>query len=352
MQRIRLRPFFLKLIWNRVLQHLLFWIVSFVILVNFFSTSNEIQKIDYIYTGIFHVSLLTGVYFNLYILIPGLLRKERYIYYLLSLGVLTVLSAEFNIITFDHIIDLVLPGYYFISYYEFADILKFLVVYLGLTSLLKLAKGWFSLIEANQKMLKIEQEKTQAELKALKSQINPHFLFNSLNSIYSLAMKNSKHTPGVILLLSELMRYMLYESNTNLVPLKKEIRYLENYVELQKLRTDEKSDIRIKVKGKVEDQKIAPLLFLPFIENSFKHGIKGETTGGFVHICLTIFDNELSMEIENNKGKVDEVEKDKLKGIGLKNAKRRLELLYPGKHELRLQDQAKTFKIELQLDLS
>lgn len=180
----------------RILQHLAFWVISFFILVRFFNTSNQVEKIDVIYTLIFHVSLLTGVYINLLVLIPLLLRKKRYLLYSLLLVVTIAGASGFNLITFDKWIDYILPGYYFISFYDFIDILKFVLIYVSLTTLLKLSKGWFMLLEANQQLLKVEQEKTKTELLALRSQINPHFLFNSLNSIYSLAMKGSKKHPG------------------------------------------------------------------------------------------------------------------------------------------------------------
>jgi len=336
----------------RILQHILFWILSFLILVRFFNTSNQVEKIDVIYTLIFHVSLLTGVYINLLVLIPYLLRKKKYLLYSLLLVVTIAGTSGFNLITFDKWIDYVLPGYYFISFYDFADILKFVVIYISLTTLLKLSKGWFMLVEANQQLMKIEQEKTKTELLALRSQINPHFLFNSLNSIYSLAMKGSKKTPKIILLLSDLMRYMLYETNEELVPLKKEIQYLENYIELQKLRTEENANITFQMNGKADDQEIAPLIFLPFVENGFKHGIKGETSGGYVNINFHISEGTASMEITNNKGTVDEVEKNELKGIGLANARRRLELSYPGKHELDIMDTDDVFKVKLKIELS
>ncbi len=336
----------------RILQHLVFWLLSFFILVRFFNTSNQVEKIDVIYTLIFHVSLLAGVYINLILLIPHFLRKKKYLLYTLLLMVTIAGASGFNLITFDKWIDYVLPGYYFISYYEFSDILKFVMIYVGLTTLLKLSKGWFMLLETNQQLIKVEQEKTKTELLALRSQINPHFLFNSLNSIYSLAMKGSEKTPKIILLLSDLMRYMLYETNAELVPLQKEIRYIENYIELQKLRSEENTDISFQLEGKIIDQKIAPLIFLPFVENSFKHGVKGETSGGYVNINLHITDGLVSLKLINNKGTVDEVEKNELKGIGLANVRRRLELSYPEKHELKITENDEEFVVDLELNIS
>jgi hypothetical protein len=248
--------------------------------VNFFSTSNKVEKIDYIYTALFHVSLATAVYLNIWVLVPRVLQQGRYLIYFVCLLALIFFGALFNQVTFNHLVDLVLPGYYFISFYDIGDILKFVFIYVALTSLLKLSKGWFLLTQAEKQIMLIRQEKVESELKALKSQINPHFLFNSLNNIYSLSMGESGKAPAAILKLSDLMRYMLYESNEEKVPLKKEIDFLENYIDLQRLRSDQRSKIEYNRDGSPGGLKIAPLLFLPLVENSFKHGIKGDTAGG------------------------------------------------------------------------
>ncbi len=334
------------------MQHILFWTASYVFLVNFFSTSNRVEKIDYIYTTLFHVSLVTAVYLNIWILIPKVLQKGKYLVYFLCLLALIYTGAQFNQVTFSHLVDLVLPGYYFISFYDIGDILKFVFVYVALTSLLKLSKGWFLLTRAEKQIMLINQMKVESELKALKSQIHPHFLFNSLNNIYSLSMGESGKAPAAILKLSGLMRYMLYESNEEKVPLKKEIDFLENYIDLQRLRSDRRSKIEYNRDGSPGRLIIAPLLFLPLVENSFKHGIKGDPAGGYVKINMEIVENDLELSIENNKGKVDEIEDLENSGIGLANVKRRLELLYPKKGMLEIHDTGSDFKVKLKLELT
>ncbi len=346
-----LRRFFLELAGNRWVQHLLFWTASYLFLVHFFASTDRAEKIDYIYAALFHASLLFAVYLNIWLLIPRLLQKGRYLVYILSLVALVVASVLFNQATFNYLVDLFLPGYYFISYYETVDILKFMVVYVALTSLLKLSKGWFMLMRTEQQLMAIRQEKTETELKALKSQINPHFLFNSLNNIYSLSLSSSGKTPAAILKLSELMRYMLYESNEEKVPLKEEIRFLENYIELQKLRVDRRSRIEYRRKGKPAGKQIAPLLFLPFVENAFKHGVKGDPSGGYVRIELAIHNGNVDLYVENNRGSVDSIETDAYNGIGLSNARRRLDLIYPGSYELDIRDKEEVFGVSLKLEL-
>jgi sensor histidine kinase YesM len=350
--QLKLRELLFKIAAIRILQHLLFWALSFVILLFFFNTSNKIEKIDIIYTAIFHVSLITGVYLNLLILIPLFLKKDRYLLYLLSLAVVIAGTAGFNLVTFNKLIDYVLPGYYFISYYEFNDILIFVIVYVGLTTLLKLSKSWFLLMEADRKLFRAEKEKISNELLALRSQINPHFLFNSLNSVYSLALHQSTKTPAVILKISDLMRYMLYEANEENVPLKNELHFIENYFELQKLRSDEKTEINLNITGQAGNLKIAPLLFLPFIENSFKHGVKGDPESGFTRISINIGEEDIQLDVINNKGQIDKIEKTEFQGIGLQNARRRLELLYPEKHVLLIKDNDSSFEVKLKVDLS
>lgn len=347
-----IRKHFLKLAGNRTLQHILFWIASYVFLVNFFSTSNRVEKIDYIYTGLFHVSLVTAVYLNIWILIPRVLQKGKYLVYFLCLLALIYTGAQFNQLTFNHLVDLVLPGYYFISFYDIGDILKFVFVYVALTSLLKLSKGWFLLTRAEKQIMQINQKKVESELQALKSQINPHFLFNSLNNIYSLSMTESGKAPAAILKLSDLMRYMLYDSNEEKVSLKQEIAFLENYIELQRLRSDRNAKIDYSKEGSPGGLKIAPLLLLPLVENSFKHGIKGDPDGGYVRINMDIRESKLELSLENNKGKVDEVEELKNSGIGLANVKRRLELLYPKQSMLDIHDSGSDFIVKLKLELT
>ncbi len=350
--QLKLRELLIRISRIRILQHLLFWTLSFVILLYFFNTSNKIEKIDIIYTVIFHVSLITGVYLNLLILIPLFLKKDRYLLYLFGLTAVIAGTAGFNLLTFNKLVDYVLPGYYFISYYEFDDILIFVIVYSGLTTLLKLSKSWFLLIEADRKLIRAEKEKISNELLALRSQINPHFLFNSLNSVYSLALHQSAKTPAVILKISDLMRYMLYEANEEKVPLKDELNFIENYFELQKLRSDEKAEINLNITGQTVNLKIAPLLFLPFIENSFKHGVKGDPESGFTRIGISVTDEYIQLAVINNKGKIEKIEKSEYQGIGLQNARRRLELLYPGKHVLLIDDKDSSFEVKLKVDLS
>ena len=333
---------------NRIFLHILFWLLSFYILLNLFSDSSEISKVDYIYTAIFLVSIVLAVYLNLFILVPTLLKPRKFIIYSVSLLVVLAIGALFNLILFNKLIDFMLPGYYFISYYSYFDILKFFIVFLTVTTLLKLSKEWFQLVETENKLNRIEKEKVEIELKGLRSQVNPHFLFNSLNVIYSLVLKESNEAPETITKLSDILRYVLYDSNSNKVKISSEIELINNYINIQKHRVDSSSKIEFtnNIKNDIE---IPPLLFLPLVENSFKHGVKGDISNTFVTINLSEVGNEIIFEIENNKGFDSKVEGVPNGGIGINNIKQRLELLMPDNYTLDIFDNKNTFKVILKL---
>jgi two-component system, LytTR family, sensor kinase len=332
------------LIRNRMLQHALFWSLSFLILTNILKVSVDIKPIDLIYTAIFLVPIIAVVYFNLRILMPLFFEREKYVMYALLVVALIVAGSGFYLLLFDKWIDYIFRGYYFIAFYSFWDISLYFAIYLLLTSLLHLARGWFRLQE-------MESEKRKAELKALQTQINPHFLFNSLNSIYSLARKSSKQVPDKIVQLSDLLRHIIYDSERDFIPLEKEVQMIRNYIELQNLRTTKPKQIKLEIEGDFNGKSIAPMVMLPFIENSFKHGLKGGAENAFVNIRIKVFSKSLNLEIENSKGKA--VEPESLnRGIGVENVKKRLDLIYPGRHKLKIKDESESFKVHLRIELT
>jgi sensor histidine kinase YesM len=341
---------FLKIIKTQWIQHLGFWFLSFYILLNVLRLNNEIQKIDLIYTALFSINILAVVYVNLKILIPRFLAKKKYAWFSILSFLNLLLFSDLNIWLFNYFVDYILPNYYFISYYELEDILKFHLAFLVLTTLIKLSKAWFKMQETEKKIAQVNEEKITAELEALKSQINPHFLFNSLNNIYSLSRKSSKKTSDSILILSDMMRYVLYETRSKTVKLSDEVKFMNNFVELQKLRIDERSSIEFKVDLDNDKLKMAPLIFLPFLENSFKHGVKGNIGNTYAKFELKSVKTELLFIAENSKAQSDILD-EKNQGVGLENVKRRLEILYPQKHELVIEDQEDIFKINLKLVL-
>ncbi|MBV7529784.1 sensor histidine kinase [Chitinophaga sp. sic0106] len=339
-----------QLFQNRIFQHVLFWCISYYYLLYFFSVESP-EKIDVIYNTVFHLPLVMGVYLNLSLLIPRLLRRSQFFVYAITVALLIAMMAGFNMLLFNKVVDYIFPGYFFISYYSFAELVQFSLIYVGLTTLLKLSRGWFQLMESENRLMRLQNEKADTELLYLKSQINPHFLFNTLNSIYSLSLRKDEKVPPTLLKLAAVMRYMIYESNDTLVPLESEINYLRDYIALHQVRHAGKADICFVVNGDPGKRRVAPFMFIVFVENGFKHGVEAGISDTFLHVSLNISGRELYLSVKNNKGLVDETENGAYKGLGLENVKRRLDMLYPGHHQLQITEDATTYAVALQLQL-
>jgi LytS/YehU family sensor histidine kinase len=206
--------------------------------------------------------------------------------------------------------------------------------------------------DLNFKLAKIERQKLEAELKTLKGQLNPHFLFNSLNNIYSLALIKSDKVPDLILKLSDLMRHIIYESKENFIPLEKEIDFVNNFIELQKIRTSDSVQITYETIGTIPIAEIVPLLFEPFIDNAFKHGLPATGDSDFIRIKFDFTTpGFLLFSIENNYEDAATWNK-KNSGIGIKNVKQRLKYLYnPSDYKLNVQKENNIFRVSLQLKL-
>ncbi|SDS40227.1 sensor histidine kinase [Winogradskyella sediminis] len=206
---------------------------------------------------------------------------------------------------------------------------EFIALYFVLV-FISIAQWLFKQIKA---LIRLKNEKAKTELMHLKSQVNPHFFFNMLNNLYGLVDKDSKKAQQLILKLSDMMRYSIYDGEKDRVLLSEEITYLENYIELHKMRYHKAIDIQFNIDTNDTDYEIMPLLFIILLENAFKHGVENLRENAYVHITLTAHNNEVTFEIENN---FDEAQDNPETGIGLKNLKRRLELVYPKKHTLTL----------------
>ncbi|NEM97822.1 sensor histidine kinase [Pontibacter burrus] len=191
----------------------------------------------------------------------------------------------------------------------------------------------------------LENQKLVAELAFLKSQVNPHFLFNTLNNIYSLAYKQSPETPDAIMKLSLLMRYMLYESNDTLVSLQKEVEHIHNFIDLQRLRLREHTSIQFNIEGDIEGKQIAPMLMMTLVENAFKHGLVSKNEIGIL-INLIVSDKYLLFSTVNN---ISNHKKRDFGGIGLQNLRQRLRLLYPNRHNLSSEEKDGVFYATMKL---
>ena len=218
----------------------------------------------------------------------------------------------------------------------------------GLFLAIVIAKNLFRQQEL---LLKTQQEKLAAELEALKAQVHPHFLFNTLNNLYALTRRQAPEAPNVVLRLSNLLSYVLYECNAPEVPLNQEIQFLKNYVALEQLRYGDRLDVSLNFTGDIHGQKIAPLLLIPFLENAFKHGTSEQLDQSWISLNLAVEGHTLTFQLLNSRDP-DGDETHLLGGIGLQNVRKRLDLLYPDRHDLRVQADADTFMVTLKLELS
>ena len=300
-----------------------------------------------------YLILILFFYFHYYFLIPRFLFKKKYFLYfswiLISFATITILPKiiinymetfhpEFEILPDNldnfsfhsrHVIQQIISHYFF----------QFLMV-ITFSFLLKIYNRW----------KQTEKEKLVTELSYLKAQMNPHFLFNTLNSIYSLAIQEkSNHTANAIVKLSGMMRYVFRESETDFILLEKEINYISDYIDLQKLRLEDTIDLSFEVSGDTSNKKIAPFLLIHFIENAFKYGVNPEKKST-VKLSINIVKNELTFIVDNNKVNTT-FEASSKNGLGIENTKQRLQLLYPSSHQLIITEKETQFIVFLKLIL-
>jgi two-component system, LytTR family, sensor kinase len=332
------------------LHHLLFWLAYFSFWTLLFS--NELP-IYVSMTNAFITISIHGIasYFNIYVLFNNLLRQKQYVSYVIAV-VLTILLTSLVWMLTIYAVN----NNYFGSLKNPWDQKFFLPMILSvsytmaITMSLKMVKQWYERERVTQHLERINME---TELKYLKSQINPHFLFNSLNSLYALTLAKSEKAPELVLKLSEILRYVLYEGGEKWVSLEKEISYLKSYLDLEQIRNGDRLSIDFQILGDVKGKNVAPMLFLTFLENSFKHGIRQKTSAGYVKLEMTIDEMELDFCIKNSKPINKNGKKiNGVGGIGLENIRKRLNLLYPQKHVLEIQDEDDEYEVNLHLTLT
>ncbi len=340
----------------KIIGHILFWFGSISLLSLIFSLYEDGIHIDLVFKALItNIGFAIGVYSNLYILVPRFLRKKNYIFYFFWLIVLLSLSSVFIQFIFIYPLHgLFNETSQFTSFNSTLHSAFFFatLIYVLTTSFLKFIKEWLSMQDLNLKLVKSERQKLEAELKSLKGQLNPHFLFNSLNNIYSLALSKSDKVPELILKLSDLMRHIIYESKENYISLEKEIEFVDNFIALQKIRTSDQTQIKYSITGKVPSGKIAPLLFEPFIDNAFKHGLPGTTNSDFISINIDFSETDfLNFKLENNYESIENWNQ-KNSGIGIDNVKQRLKFLYTAEeYKLTISKKKQIFSVFLKLKI-
>lgn len=327
--------------------HTLFWIILLAILV--ISDFNKVGWPLVFFQKSIDIAFYAAIiYINLLYLIPNFLSQKKFWTYvallIVAVLILTPIKIAIQVMLFS---DTPTFQNYFIENQSYFFMSMFMVG--SSSTIYGIISDWF--IHQSEKM-ELQTQTMQSELKFLKSQINPHFLFNTLNNLYALTLKKSDDAPEIVLKLSEMMRYMLYECNEKTVPLLKEVSYMKNYLDLERLRQHDMIDIQMDVTGRIEDQRIAPLLLIPFIENSFKHGLSNQIHHGWVNITMHIEGDQLRFVIENSKGPTQPKQLHrKSGGIGLVNVRRRLNLIYDDQYKLDIKNEPNSYLVALNLNL-
>ncbi len=310
--------------------------------------ANEFKSAFYLELALLPGRLL-AVYFNYFVLLPKLLIHRHLTRYIVFTCITILLGALLHrIMMFAFAYEIIFPGWDPGQFWEAFRILRDamlitspMVFIIGMT----IVTRW---ITSERMADKLKSEKLEAELGYLRSQINPHFFFNTLNNLYGLALKKSDKTPELIMKLSELMSYILYDADKSEIPLTKELDQIKRYIALENVRFEGRFKVQLDVKGKIKSLSIPPLILLPFVENGFKHGIHQSTDEGWMTIIVDCTEDLLRYEVRNSLGKSESDEKG---GLGIENLKRRLDLLFPGRYELDCTKEENQFIATLILDL-
>ena len=334
--------------------HVLFWSVYF--LLNILRWGNYFD--DYLYslkTNIigFPVHMIL-VYLNIIVLMPRFVYKRKYFMYIIFLiaSLLLMVFMKFNL-TFFLVSENIWPeGPSVIHDFTFSYAIDMMIGELYVITFVTAIKITMDWLEEQKRVAALEKMHSDTELLFLRSQISPHFFFNTLNNIYSLSIEKSEKTPRIILKLSELMRYLLYETKTKRQSLEKEIICIQNYLDLERIRYGELLKINMNISGDILDKKIAPILLLSFVENAFKHGANKNIGNVTIDIYFKIVNNFLFFTISNP---ISEITKHKLVinhsgGIGLNNVKKRLALGYDSdEYDLKIDNEDKLFTVKLKI---
>ncbi|MBD2701772.1 histidine kinase [Spirosoma sp. BT702] len=326
-------------------RHLLFWLTvnTGLSVAHSMSISRFWENVQTTYLFLPYNMIL--VYAALYWVLTPILQNQyrpfvyRLLIYLIGGWIFTYLYRAFVLIPFRTGKLALFP-----TYHEIFTLGAWIIglVVVGVAVGVKLYRFWYQREQANQRLIR---ETLTVELQVLKAQIHPHFLFNTLNNLYSLTLRQSPLAPDMVLKLSGLLHYMIHECNVPTVLLAKEIDFLRNYIDLEKLRYGSRLTVSITIQGEMGSTSIAPLLLIPFVENAFKHGSAKQIGSAHIEFVIKLTDNQLTFRLENSRDK--QAISDDYSGLGLTNARKRLELLYPNTHTLIIRPEAERFVVEL-----
>ncbi len=328
----------------QILLHLLFWMM----IVTYFAWGFGFgvnYKASFLNASFYLPGFILIVYSLVYFLIPRYLINKKYFQFFA--GLLFVLGI---CLAYSWLLQLEISAKSAFSGYTMStgrSLLPYIHI-AGIAISINLLNYWY---QQKQKTIEAQKERMAAELDLLKSQIHPHFLFNTLNNLYAYTLENSEKAREIILKLSNLLRFMIYESSAAYIPLDKEISLLQQYIELEQLRYSDRLDISFTINGDLNNKQIAPLLLLPFLENAFKHGISHQLDQCWISFDLRLSGSFLYFKLINSKDKDETSGFTEVSGIGLQNVKRRLELLYPGRYKLETLEKEEIFIVNLELQI-
>ncbi len=339
----------------RIGRHLLFWIMCVLffsaIYGSYWDSGIPFKPHAFIDAIIYLPLHMFMSYMIIYFLFPRYLFKGKYLSLVAGIIILIPVTAILSFVTSHWIID---PFHQSIGiaarkhslFSGFLAGLRGSNTVAGFAVAIKLMKYWYIKKEEN---TQLEKEKLKAELEVLKGQLQPHFLFNTLNNLYSLILQQSKQAPEVVLKLSELLRYMLVETANSKILLTKELSIIKNYIVLEQIRFGNRLDLSLTIEGNLEDIEIEPLLFLPLVENAFKHGANEMLDHAWISLNISASESYLNFKLINGKPATAKQEVGISTGIGLQNLRKRLTLIYPGRHTLKILEEEEKYMVSLQL---
>jgi len=340
---------------KRILLHGTYWILNVLFFTVYFSSRNDFQ--DFSTMLLANLVYLPGgmlfAYFSIYYLLPKFFFEKRIGLYIGLQTVFLLLYPVWSGLLTYYIADPYI--WHSATHFKLANhLLTIMILVVGMVPIasVKIAQRLIrdnAIKEALEKArIEAELKFKEAELKLLKAQIQPHFLFNTLNNLYSLALTKSEKTPGVIITISDLLSYIIYDCTAEKVSLEKEINFIMNYIELERLRYDENLRLSLKISDNLTGKSIAPMILHPFVENSFKHGAGNDLGNPWISMDLSVSDGVLNLKLSNSKVFVADSAQW---GLGIHNAKKRLELIYPGRHHLDIVNEEKVYSLTLDIIL-
>jgi sensor histidine kinase YesM len=350
----------------RLLRHVLFWLSWWLFNAIIYTSSPAYDNDSSYFLRFFHSSInaffylfqhIFFAYLLMYYVLPKFVFKNKYfqasIITLFLIFIIAAISPVIGKYVLDPFWNSILPSNRTISksynqgsfFRDWLGGLRGSITIGGFAAAIKLMKYHF---DKEQRNLELQKQNISSQHQLLKAQVHPHFLFNTLNNIYSHTQVASPESPKLVAGLSDLLRYILYECNQPFVPLYKELKMLQDYISLEQIRYNNQLDLSIDIPKKDEDLVIAPLLLLPLIENSFKHGVSQMLEQPWIGLTILITDKQLKLKLVNGKGK--QLEK-KSRGIGLNNVQKRLELLYPKRHHFHISETEDAFIVSMNIEL-